>query len=256
MAEELASVEDGEDVVASVEEEITEPKTVDDYARSRGWKPKEEWDGEGDWRDAETFLSFGLERASNLGKDVKGLKDTVERMARTQTDITAEAVDRARKQERERLDQKLVEATEIGDTAAALEVSQRIAEVAASPVRNGPDPQAEAFVSENPWFNDDPIAKAVAVAACERLAHLPVADQLAAAKEAVHKRFPEYAPTPAKVVDVAAPQNRPASNNRKKGFADMPVEAQQTAKELVRRGFIKTTDGYVDKYFNPEGAVE
>lgn len=256
--EELAPIEGGEDVVASIEEEQQTIETVDDYARSRGWRPKEEWDGEGEWRDAKTFLSFGLERASNLGKDVKGLKDTVERMARTQADITAQAVESARKQEREALERRLVEATEIGDTAAALEVSQQIAEVAAKPIQRGPDPSVEAWVNENTWFKDDAIANAVAVAASNKAAAegKNTSDQLEAAREAVHKRFPEYAPTPAKVVEVAAPTNRAAPANRKKGFADMPAEAQQVAKELVRRGFAKSTDGYAHNYWNPEGAVE
>lgn len=253
--EELAPVEGGEDVVASEEQT---PKTIDDYARSRGWKPKEEWDGEGEWRDAETFLSFGLERASNLGKDVKGLKDTVDRMARTQADITAQAVERARKEEREALERRLVEATELGDTAAALEVSQKIAEVASQPVRNGPDPTVENWVNENPWFKADGIANAVAVAASNKAAAegKSIPEQLEAAKLAVHQRFPEYAPTPAKVVEVAPPTNKAAPNNRKKGFADMPLEAQQVAKELVRRGFAKSVDGYAQNYWNPEGVVE
>lgn len=259
MAEELASVEEEEGVVAPAEEEQQPAKTIDDYARSRGWKPKEEWDGEGEWRDAETFLSFGLERASNLGKDVKGLKDTVDRMARTQADITTQAVERARREEREALERKLVEATEIGDTAAVLETSQKIAEVAAKPVTQGEDPQVAAWIAENAWFNTDPAAQAVAVATAGTLATSPVADQLAAAREAVFKRFPEYAPAkeqPAKVVGVAPPQNRAAPANRKKGFADMPAEAQQVAKELQRRGLIKDLDGYATRYWNPEGAVE
>lgn len=253
--EELAPIEGGEDIVVS-EEQTT--KTIDDYARSRGWRPKEEWDGEGEWRDAETFLSFGLERASNLGKDVKGLKETIDRVARAQVDIVAKAVEDARREERERLNQQLVEATEMGDTAAALEVSQKIAEVASAPIRTGPDPIVENWVNENTWFKSDALANAVAVAASNKASAegKSTAEQLEAAKEAVHKRFPEYAPTPAKVVEVASPSGKAAATGSKKGFADMPAEFQQAAKELLRRGFIKSLDGYVEKHFNPEGAVE
>jgi hypothetical protein len=40
-----------------------------------------------------------------------------------------------------------------------------------------------------------------------------------------------------------------APSNRQKGFADMPKEAQDIARDMVDRKVIKSTDDYVRNYF-------
>jgi hypothetical protein len=49
---------------------------------------------------------------------------------------------------------------------------------------------------------------------------------------------------------VNAPGSRTAApSNRQKGFADMPIEAQNIARDMVDRKVIKDTDAYVRNYF-------
>jgi hypothetical protein len=247
-----------EPVVAPAEDEAAPPKTVEDFARERGWKPKEEYQGdEAEWREPEQFLRYRMDRNSDLLKKVAGLQDTTERMARTQAQITQDAVDRARLQERQQWEHRHTRAVEEGDLPTATRAVQRIAELAnPAPVAQPSDPSVEAFVADNVWFTADPIAQSVALAASEVVAKRggTVPEQLKAAREAVHKRFPEYAPSAAKPApSLAQPGARAVdTRNRKKGFSDMPADAQQVCRELEKRGHA-TRDGYVANYFN-EGA--
>jgi hypothetical protein len=49
---------------------------------------------------------------------------------------------------------------------------------------------------------------------------------------------------------VNAPGSRGAPpSNRQKGFADMPKEAQDIARDMVERKVIKSTDDYTRNYF-------
>ena len=260
MADELEPVEG---LVEAPEEgaEIASPRTIEDYARDRGWKPKEEWDREGEWKDAQSFLDFGLERARDLGSTVKQLNQKLDSVSRAQTEMTERAANEARTAERNRWEQMLTVAVEEGDKGAAMEASQKIAELNVQPVRQGgDDPLVAQFVSENAWLNSDPGAKALAIAVAGRIAATQgsVPDQLKAAREAVMKRFPEYAPAPAaKVVGVAAPVARTAiAPNGKKTASDLSPDQLRVAKYLVSQGKIKSVDAYVAQAFNTEGVIE
>jgi len=253
----MADVEEAPDAGVAIDEapENTGPVTVEDFARERGWKPKEEYDGpEEDWRDAGGFLAFGLDRNRDLYKEVKGLRDTTERMAHTQATIMDQAVERARTEERRQWEQRHAQAVEDGDLKTATQAVQQIAELTHNvPRQTGSDPQVDKFVRDHPWFNTDPVAKALAAATAEQVAQRngTVAEQLEAARQAVHKRFPEYAPTPVKAApSVSAPGARTADmGGRKKGFNDMPAEAQQACRAMVAKKYT-TQDEYVSNYFD------
>lgn len=237
------------------EEEQSAPLTVEDYARERGWTPKEEWKGEGEWRDAQEFLDYGLDRTKDLGRDLRDLRETTSRMAETQARIMSETVEQRLKDERAKWESLHDQAVEEGDTAAAKQAVQEITKLSVPAPQ--PDNGAEQFIKDNPWFNTDPLAKAVAIQTAQSYAEAgkTAQEQFEAARKEVLKRFPEYAPKTAKVIDVAKPERTSQPSNRKKGFHDLPKEAQQAAKALVARGILKDTGGYVEQYFNQEGTV-
>lgn len=254
----VAPVDPGDPVVDHGEAQP--PKTVEDFARERGWKPKEEFSGNADdWRPAEDFIAFGMDRNKNLISDVKHLRDTTERMARTTAELTAQAVERARSEERARLEDIHRRAVEEGDQPTAFQAMQKVAELsqpASVQAPSGPPPEVQSWVQRNTWFNSDPLANARAIEVAERLKHLPTPDQLAQVERAIRKEFPEHFPSPAKQpASVAAPGSRVAPvGGRKKGFADLPGDAQQVAREMVRKGIIKSTDAYVEQFFE-QGAA-
>lgn len=230
------------------------PRTVEDFARERGWKTKDELPEGAEWRSAEEFLAFGLDRTRDLSRDVKQLRDTTERMSRTQAEIVQQAAERARAEERTRLESVHRQAVEQGDHATAFEAVERIAELK-QPAAMQPNlpPEVVQFQQANPWLGSDVEATALAQAVSAKLAAqgATVADQLQAAKEAVHKRFPEHAPATAKApAAVNAPGARVADTRPKrvKGFNDMPADAQTACRELVKRGYT-TPDGYAKQYW-------
>lgn len=242
------------------EDEARPPRTVEDFAKERGWRPKDEYAGDPDqWRDAETFVAFGLDRNRDLSRDVKTLRETTDRMARTQADIIQQNIDKVRQEERARWESKHRIAVEEGDASSAFEAVEKIAELAQpAPRHPETDPTVQSFISENAWFNADPAAQAVAVTVCDAAARrgASVAEQLKEAREAVHKRFPEYAPAaPKPAAAVAAPASRsgPAAG-RKKGFGDLPSDAQQVARTLKARGLVSSVDSYAEQYFSAKGA--
>lgn len=245
-----------EEELAPQEGEEQAPLTVEDYAKARGWKPKDEWTGEGEHRSAQEYLDYGLDRAKDVSRDLKDLRKTTETMAQTQARIMREQVERARQEEADKWRSAHRQAVEDGDTEAAERAAEGYAR-ASQPVQDDPSVQ---FAAENPWFNTDPQAKALAIATAETMRHLPAAEQLKAAQEAVHKRFPEYAPAkaaePAKAVEVAKPAATTRTVKREKTFHDLPREAQEAARAMVAQGLLKNTDGYVRQYFNKEGTVE
>lgn len=246
------------DAIQAEAERKAEPRTVEDFARERGWKPADEYEGPQDeYRDAEQFLAFGMDRNRDLIRDVKQLRDTTERMSRTQAEIIEQSTERARREERARLEAIHRRAVEDGDQERASQAVDRIAELAKPPTpSNGAatdSPGVARFRQDNAWFDADPHARAIAVTESIRLAELgkSEAEQLQGAREVVHKRFPEYAPAkPKPAPAVNGGGTRTADTRRRgKGFADMPAEAQEACRELVKRG-LSTQDGYVKHYWN------
>lgn len=250
----LEPVEAGEQ--DNAEQADTAPQTIEDFARARGWKPKDEWSGDGEWRDASQFLEFGLDRGRDASRDLKELRETTARIADTQTRIMAENVERVRQEERAKWQRLHDQAVEEGNTEIAGQAVEKLTQLAqpAVPQRD----YAAEFARDNPWFGSDPEAKALAIAVAEKFRNSPPDVQFEEARKAVHKRFPEYAPqsdTPAKVIEVGEPATRARETRKGKTFHDLPAEAQQAARLLVSRGLLKSTDGYVQQYFNKEGTV-
>lgn len=259
MAEEnLAPVEGAEEQIVAPEEQVSAaPITIEDFARERGWKPKEEFEGaETDWRDAQTFVSFGMDRNKDIMRDLREMRETTASMARTQAQITEQAVERARTEERERWEQRHAEAVEQGDLTTATQAVSKIAELSVKPVRPA-DPGLDGFRRENGWFDSDRAARAMAIEVAQSIADQggTAAEQFKAARDAVHKRFPEYAPAQTKPApSLARPGDRVVdTRNRKKGFNDLPKDAQDACRALVAKK-LTSQEGYVANYFN-QGAA-
>lgn len=237
--------------------EVASP-SLEDIAREKGWKPKEEWNGEGEWRDAAAFVQYGLDQSREVKRELKQVRETTAQIADTQARIMREAVDRAREEERARWNNIHRQAVEEGDFTAATQAAENLAKIQAPAAQQAPDPQVQRWVQENDWFQRDPAAMAVANAEASRLAQLGAgtAEQLEAAKKEVHKRFPEYAPKDGKAIEVGRPATTARPPRQGKTFHDLPAAAQQAARALVQRGILQNTEGYVKQYFNKEGTVE
>ena len=208
------------------------PEPIANLARDLGWTPKEDWQGDPDkWKPADQFIRDGREIQHTTARELRSLREQMDRMSGVTETIVHDRVAAARSQ----WEADMARAVEDGDTAAALKLARQ--EPQAKPVNGGPDPVVSQWVAKNEWFTADPLAKARAEEISNRLAHLPVSEQLAQVERAIRKEFPEHFPAPAKqptATQTGASRN-PNPSNRAKGFADMPAASQQVALDYEKR---------------------
>lgn len=247
---------DGEsEAVVEAPVEVAEPAplpTVEELATKLGWKPKDQWEGdETKYRGPVEFIEAG--QHGKLVREVRELKATTERMARTAAQTTARMLAEQEAELIAKYDQQVKD----GDAAAAYATTQEISEVRAA--KNEPDPSVADFVSRNPWFNVDPDATDFAAAISARLAQQgkSVKEQLEAAEAGTRKRFPELfddAPARRQAPVVATPNGRTAAApKREKGFAELPADARAAALEFEtmaqNKGMKYDKDAYAKTYW-------
>ena len=267
MAEQNAAPEGGDDGLAAPDvleldtplqpeaEVPPAPPTIEEVAGELGWVPKDKFKGkEDDWKPAVDFIREGKNIQKGLAKDVKGLRSQMDTMAKTSAAILQERLEAQRAE----LTAKYDQAVEDGDPATARQIGKRLDGIdqQAAQIKPGISSEAEEWVSRNTWFKTNPMARSVALATAQTYADdgKSVAEQLQAAEEEVRRAYPNLFTTTKAPAGVSQPGSRSASQSaRAKGFADMPREAQEIAKDMVDRGVIKAVDDYSRNYWASEG---
>lgn len=231
------------------------PPTFEDLASDMGWRPQEQWRGDPEkWKPAHEFIRSTVDVNTKLSSRLKGVEDTLHRVASTSAQLTERAVAEAR----QKVLTERQEAIEMGDVAGV--------NAADAKLRSLPEPEpltppeTQDFQARNDWFGKDQEATAWAVNRAGELAKqgLGPARQLAIvereAKGLFPELFPEAAParTPAKPAPLTPPGNR-GGKPTAKGFAALPADAQTAALEYEKRGICKR-DEYAKLYFDEQEA--
>jgi hypothetical protein len=248
-AEEAEALNDAPENQADQTNEVPEP--IVNLASELGWVPKDQFRGDPEkWRPADEFIRAGRDIQQTLSKELRSVKQEVERFGRVAAGITQDRV----RQTEQHWQQKLAEAVDAGDHEAANQAVDQIKRVEQTP-RPGAPPEVDEWRSRNPWFDKDPLAKLRAAELSDKLAKSGVTDvseQLREVERAIRKEFPEH--FPAKAKDPPATQTghsrKAAPSNRAKGFADMPAESQQMAKDMVRRNPSVTLEAIAKSYWS------
>jgi hypothetical protein len=223
-------------------------------AKRMGWTPKEEWKRDpAKWVDAPDFLE-------NTPRELEQAKDKLKRSAQA----NEAAIEEVRRQERLQALEEI--RTNAGDPEKVNAAVERVK------AAEGPPPQVQAWVRDNPWFNEDPEAADYATSVSNRLARegRPVAEQLEAARVAVMKRFPEYSgqaraaePTETRLSEARRPpvqagSRGPSSAPKERGWGDLPSTARAAAaafvKQYQRRGLTEADaqKRYADSYWRDQ----
>lgn len=180
-------VDNGADVAQEHEAgEAGAEATVESIARELGWRPKDEFTlGEDRWVDAPAYLRSRGDKLTEARNTAKNARDDARRVAAT----TERMAERARQEERGRLERELAQHKDAGDTDAAVEAARRLERVSAPQT----PPETAAWIAKNPWFDANPEARALAFGVVERktAAGASMSEQLEAAETEVRKRFPE-----------------------------------------------------------------
>jgi len=142
--------------------ESTPQTSIEDTAREQGWKPKEEFDGDGSkWVSAETFVAKGelIDRIEALGKKLKNSEQTIKMLSEHHTKVKESEFKRAV----DFLKSQKKAAYESGDVDKIIELDDKIAEVretqkaqvAQEAVNAQPEthPDFTSWVSENKWYD-------------------------------------------------------------------------------------------------------
>jgi len=232
-------------------------------AESMGWVPRDKFQGNPeDWRDAEGFIRAGRDIQRDTAARLKTVQSQLDTLSRTSASIVEQQV----KERTAELTDRYNKAVEDGDGKQAFEIAKEITTITAPrPAQGGPSPEAQAFAERNSsWFqkpgNEYATARAIEIGnTLAAQGYTDHATQLRIVEQRMRQEFPQLfkdsmngTKPPA---GVNAPGSRaPAQGGRQKGFADMPKEAQDIARDMQERGVIKSTDDYVRNYFANEAA--
>ena len=168
-------------------------------AREKGWRPKEEFDGDDDsWVDAQEFVKRQplFDKIKSQSKKMKELEKTVESLAKHYQITMKQAKDKALAE----LRAERVEAIELGEVAKVEEIDQRISDVKKVPEPVAPSnvlpAEVEAFVEEQKdWFNKNQEMTDFAVAYNEALLKKNPGElekSLSETLKAVKRAYPEH----------------------------------------------------------------
>ncbi len=241
-----------EDTVETPETETDELDPIEAIAKDIGWTPKDEFKGDPEaWKPADEFIRTGRDVQRTLAKDLKALKSNMENMSRTSaTLLQAQLADRDAywaSQHQSAVEQGDYQAVDYAQQQRSA-VQQEYARTTRPVVTN----EAAEFAERNKgWFQKDPLATRRAFEITETYAQAgrSAGEQLEAAEKQVRKEFPELFGSAKQPPSVNGNGSRTASTSgRKKGFHDMPADAQAMAKEYVEMGLIPSIDTFVTTY--------
>lgn len=225
------------------------PEPIVNLARDLGWSPREEWQGDPEkWKPAEQFIRDGREIQHTTARELRSLREQMDRVAGVTETIVQDRVSAARSQ----WEADMAKAVEDGDTETALALAKKQPEVKA-PNGNAPDSTVQQWIAKNSWFTTHPRAKALATEISDKLARqgFDVATQLSEAEAEVRERYPDLFPKPAKTPPATqtATARNASTSNRQKGFADMPAASQQVARQMVERHPGLTLEAFAKSYW-------
>lgn len=252
MADEELAVEDGEalvDAPDTQEQENEVPEPIINLASELGWVPKDQFRGDPDkWRPADEFIRAGRDIQQSTSRELRSMREQMERMGSVTTQLIQDKAAERDAYWRSQLNQ----AVEDGDTAKVDQLLDQ--RPTAQPQPSAPPATVQEWVGRNEWFTKDPLAQMRAKELSDGLARAGVTDvneQLRQVERAIRKEFPEHFKQAAK--DPPATQTghsrKAAPSNRAKGFADMPAESQQMAKDMVRRNPSVTLEAIAASYW-------
>lgn len=142
---------------------------TENKAREQGWVPKDEWTGDGKWRDAEAFLDrgelFGKIDAQN--REIKSTRQALQALQQHYSKVSETEYKRAL----ETLKKEKKEALLEGDADGVMDADEKIAQlrenVRQAPaqqqqVDNTPHPEFQAWLNKNGWYESNSVMRAAA----------------------------------------------------------------------------------------------
>ena len=259
-------VKQSEPVAEEVQTEEKDP--IQEAARSQGWVPQEEWDGDPtQWRDAQVFLERG-EYFKTMGtqrKQIDKLNAMVEKMATIQA--------KTREDEREKvlkeLSQKKAVAMEEGEYNRVVDIDNEMNKIRSEPAMSVPNVEGQSedkytqdqianYIDNNQWYrtNSDmrQYADSIAVGFRNSNPNATIDDVLEYTDKEVQIRYPEKFGSQVPSASPVASTRRttkpgPNGTQKKKTLDDLPAGSRemyaQIGQSFVDAGAVDSIDEYV-----------
>ena len=255
-----------------------------DQAREQGWRDADEFEGEPDkfisakeYLDrAEKILPIVRARERESKKEVQALRKEMEDLKRDAQEQITFAQTRARKELQENYDalkKQRAQAVSDGDGEAFDRIDNEMqtllrdaqpkkVEVPADVVPPALKTASEQFLDRNKWFQTDERKNRLAVVmAQEIIAKRPDLKNnpefFPELEKQLKKEYPEQFGNPRRngMDSMVEGDSRPSGPTKsgKKGFRDLPKDAQEAAKRQVKNGLCKSEQEYADNYFSTYG---
>lgn len=249
-----------------VEQPVVNP--AEEQARSLGWKPKEEFEGNPDeWRSAREFLERGamIGKLRSQDRQIKQLDDSLKHIVNQTQRVYANGYDQALKdlkaQKREALAEgDLVKAEEIADKIEDVKLEKdRAIQVAARPVTTRPDPEHEDWLQANPWYENPRMAAWADTAARDyinsRRGRATPNEVRAFVHNLVRQEFPEKFVTPKRATGAPNPDGESRNTNRGNTqttrFSKIENDMSDTERQIMKtvmKSANMTKDEYLKMY--------
>lgn len=253
---EESQVQATEAVAVSNEQESVQQSapSMEDVARSQGWKPKEEYDGDPSrWVSAETFVAKGelIDKIENLGRELKEQKRANAMLLEHHKKVKESEFSRAI----EFLKAQKKAALEEGDAEKVVELDEQLATVRETQtmqkqtVQQAPaiHPEFAQWVNGNDWYAKDAELRSVADAMGMRYAQnnpgITPKDVLDFVSKQIKKNYPEKFTNPNRSRPSAVEGASQASTRKSDDFT-MTDEEKQVMNTFVRSG-IMSKDEYM-----------
>lgn len=254
-----------EEVEPTVEEPGSSEEVIEQKARSQGWKPFEEWDGDpNEWVGPEAFVVRGelFDKIKNQSKTIKELHTVVDELKRHHQKVSEKEYQKAlnylqnqKKQAMENEDYDKV--VQIDDKMAEVRDYQKQEAQQAEQNQNQSNPQFEEWLEkpENQWYKNNSVLRAAA----DRLAEEYVANQnqnatfdevVSHVEKQLKQEFPDKFGTKKK--QQPSTVNEPNFNNtgtssKKAKVSKLSEDQKAIGNKFVKQGIFKNLTEYAQE---------
>ena len=254
--------------VTQSEPQVEEKDPINEAARSQGWVPQEEWDGDPtEWRDAQVFLERG-EYFKTMGTQKKQI-DKLNAMVDKMATIQAKTREDERTKVLKELSQQKVQAMEEGEYARIVDIDNEMDKLRSEPAMSVPATPGQSedeysankiaeYIDNNKWYRTSSdmreYADTIAVGYRNTNPNATIDDVLEYTDSQIKLRYPEkfgnQAPS-ASPVAATGRTTKPSSKrtNQKKTLDDLPASSRdmyaQIGQSFVDAGAVDSIDEYV-----------
>lgn len=268
--------------ILELENEAVEPvapqlSPAEEKARSQGWVSEEEWIEQGkeadDWVDAKQFVFRGelMQRIQQQSKQLHestGKIDQLTKALQKMGEMNSKIAEEQYKKALQTLKRQKAEALSDEDHDAVVEIEDRIDEIKeaqkalkeeneAKPNPTAPSipPEFTTWITENSWYNTDPVLKSVAdtIGSSYAAQHpdLPAAEVLDYVARQVKIEMPHKfggrKPQGPAVIEKGGRPNTPGGKKPKFTAKDLDDEQLKIGKTFVDTGALPDIQAYVDQ---------